>query len=151
MKKIIFRKATADDMLDINKLELDVFSVEQKIPKDIIPISQDKNPSWWCTTINDVIIGAVASWYENRQVHWGRFAIRKDFRSQHIGTELARFSIDDLFSQDIDEIFMEARDTTVKIICNLGGMVTGKAEDFYNETVTPVTLQKIHYHKRECL
>ncbi|WLD28370.1 hypothetical protein CDIFMA2_22540 [Clostridioides difficile] len=39
MKKIIFRKATTDDMLGINKLELDVFSVEQKIPKDIIPIS----------------------------------------------------------------------------------------------------------------
>ncbi|MCC0643376.1 MULTISPECIES: hypothetical protein [unclassified Clostridioides] len=46
---------------------------------------------------------------------------------------------------------MEARDTTVKIICSLGGIVTGKAEDFYDEPVTPITLQKIYYHKRESL
>ncbi|UDN60064.1 hypothetical protein [Clostridioides sp. ES-S-0010-02] len=46
---------------------------------------------------------------------------------------------------------MEARDTTVKIICSLGSIVTSKAEDFYDEKVTPITLQKIHYHKRECL
>ncbi|MDF2567861.1 MAG: transcriptional regulator, MarR family, partial [Oscillospiraceae bacterium] len=93
------------------------------------------------------IVGAVAAWKDNDQVHWGRFATKQNYRGLHIGTRLAQFSLDDLFSQRIEEIYMDARDITVKIICDMGGEIIGKPTKFYDGTVTPVVLRKKDYCK----
>ncbi len=47
---------------------------------------------------------------------------------------LAQFSMDDLFPQQIEEIYMDARDATVKIICNMGRKIIGKPIVFYEGT-----------------
>jgi predicted GNAT family N-acyltransferase len=149
MDDLILRKATILDMDDIIQLQLDVFEGEQKIPAQMIPISEDKSPQWWCALLGTSIVGAVASWKVSDQVHWGRFATKQNYRGLHIGTKLARFSLEDLFSQGMDEIFIDARDATVKIICGMGGIIIGNPTKFYDGTVTPVILSKKDYCNNE--
>lgn len=143
MDKIIMRKAISLDMADINQLQLDIFKGEQKIPAEMIPLSTDNAPQWWCVLYGSTIIGTVAAWKDKHQMHWGRFAVNPQYRGLHIGTKLARFSLEDLFNQGIEEIYMDARETTVKIICRMGGKIIGSPVPFYDGTVTPVVL----YHK----
>ena len=64
---------------------------------------------------------------------------------QKIGPKLARYSFEDLFSMGVEEIHMTARDTTVKIVCNMGGEVTGEPYAFYAGNVTPVVLKRGNY------
>lgn len=48
-------------------------------------------------------------------------------------------------SDHFEEIYMEAREVTVAIICRLGGQVAGKPVPFYKGTVTPVRLHRDDY------
>jgi predicted GNAT family N-acyltransferase len=146
---LILRKANNLDMDNINQLQMDVFKDEQRIPEEIIPLAEEKAPQWWCALLGTTIVGAVAAWKENHQIHWGRFATSQNYRGLHIGTILARFSLNDLFSQDIDVIYMDAREVTVKIICDMGGQIVGVPMKFYEGTVTPVILfQKDYLNKK---
>ena len=40
---------------------------------------------------------------------------------------------------------MTARDTTVKIVSDMGGEVVGEPQPFYNGNVTPVVLKKENF------
>ena len=147
MNDLVLRKAIDTDTAAIHRLQLDVFQGEQKIPAVMIPLPVESSPQWWCAFIGTSIVGAVAAWKENDQVHWGRFAIGQNHRGLHIGTKLAHFSMEDLFSQQIEEIHMEARDVTVKIICDMGGKIIGEPTEFYGSTITPVILHKMDFYK----
>lgn len=140
MDKLILRRATSVDLEDIHQLQLDVFHGEQSIPSAMIPLAADQSPKWWCALVDSVMVGAVAAWEVNHEMHWGRFATRKEYRGMQIGTKLARFSLDDLFSQQVKDIYMDARDATVNIICKMGGEVVGESTPFYEGTVTPMIL-----------
>lgn len=48
-------------------------------------------------------------------------------------------------AEENDEIHMTARDTTVKIVCEMGGKITGEPYPFYAGNVTPVILKKKNY------
>jgi len=145
MTDLILRKATDSDMLDIIQIQLDVFNGEQRIPSALIPLPAENFPQWWCALLGAEMVGEVGAWTENNQVHWGRFAIRRNYRGLHIGTKLARYSIEDLFSQGIEEIHMDAREITVKIVCKMGGKTIGEPSNFYDGTVTPVVLYQKDY------
>jgi ribosomal protein S18 acetylase RimI-like enzyme len=142
LEDVIFRKAKDQDMNGIMELQVDVFEGEQGIPASMIPLPAEYSPQWWCAILGTTIVGAVVAWEQNGQIHWGRFAIDENYRGLHIGTRLAEYSIKDLFSQGIQEINMEAREITVKIICDMGGKITGNPMLFYNSTVTPMVLRK---------
>ena len=64
---------------------------------------------------------------------------------RHIGSRLARFSFDDLFAMGVDSIRMDARETTVRIVCGMGGRIVGEPAAFYRGTVTPVVLERHAY------
>lgn len=145
---LILRKATNPDMGNIIKLEIDVFHREQQIPSAMIPLPDENSPQWWCALLDASIVGAVAAWTDNNRVHWGRFATKRTYRGLHIGQKLAQFSLEDLFSQGIEEIHLDARDITVKIICEMGGKIIGKPTLFYDSNVTPVVLYRKDYMER---
>ena len=145
MRDVIFKKATDLNMEDIMKLEIDVFEGEQEIPAELIPISLENCPQWWCALLDETVIGAIAAWREDNQIHLGRFAIAPKYRRLHIGTKLVAHCINDLFSQEIDEIHIEAREITVKILCDMGAKITGEPVEFYKGTVTPMILHKKDY------
>lgn len=147
MSTLVFRKATDEDIDEINQLQVEIFNGEQNIPPEEIPLSGKAVPQWWCALQNGSVVGAVAAWQEHDQTHWGRFITRPDCRGMQIGTRLARFSFDELFSQQIEEVYMDARDATVKIICRLGGQIIGEPYAFFEGTVTPVVLRKEDYLK----
>ena len=147
MDDLILRRATLKDMDSILKLQVRVFEGEQGIPASLVPISEENAPKWWCAYMAENLVGAVAAWDFNTQMHLGRYAIRPEYRGQHIGTRLAQFAIEDLFSQAIDQLYIEARDITVKIISKMGGEVVGDPSQFYNGMVTPMILSKANYRK----
>ncbi len=147
MDNLILRKAGLRDMEDVMQLQIDVFEGEQRIPSKLIPLPEDKSPRWWCALIGTTLVGAVAAWNENSQIHWGRFATRQNYRGLHIGTKLAQYSLEDLFSQQTEEIYMDARDATVKIICNMGGKIAGEPIVFYDGTITPIVLYEKEFKR----
>lgn len=145
MEGMIFRRARQEELPRILRMQTDVFSGEQGIPCDDIDTFLQKKPLCWCAEQNGKIYAAAAAWYENGQLHWGRFVVFPLMRGRHIGTKLARCCFDDLFLQGAETIYMDARDATVKIVCAMGGETTGKPHSFYKGNVTPVMLQKQNY------
>jgi len=147
MKDIIYRRAYEKEIPLIISIQTEVFCGEQGIPEELIDVFMEKEPVCWCAEYNGKIIGTVSSWIEDGVTHWGRFVVLPEYRRRHIGTNLARFTFDDIFSQGIDSIYMEARETTVSIVCSMGGVVTGETVEFFEGTVTPVILEKKNYKK----
>lgn len=145
MGEMIFRRAHADEMPRILKMQTDVFSGEQGIPCGDIDTFMAKQPICWCAEMDGKIYGSVAAWHEADGMHWGRFVVFPAARGMHVGTRLAKCSFDDLFAGGVDNVRMDARDATVKIVCAMGGQVTGEPYQFYNSNVTPVLLQKANY------
>jgi hypothetical protein len=129
-------------MEDAIILATEVFTYEQKIPEHLINISEDLKPIWWCASIDAEIIGVAASWIDKDEWHWGRFTITQKQRSLGIGKKLAMFSLNEIFDLGAEKILVEARDVTVGILKKLGGEVTGEPEDFYGDSVTPMTIEK---------
>ena len=147
MSELVIRKANLTDMGEIEKLLVAVFAGEQGFPADDVACLDGTNHQWWCAALDGEsadgqIVGAVASWETDGETHWGRFAVNPRWRGQHIGTRLAAQSFHDLFSQGVEVIHMTAREQTVKIVCGMGGKVTGAAEPFFKGTVTPVVIEK---------
>ena len=48
-----------------------------------------------------------------------------ELRGRHVGTVLLETALTDIFAQDIREVTMEARDTTVHILKKFGAETTG--------------------------
>ena len=145
MNEYILRTALPSDMDDILALQLAVFAGEQKIPAEDVPLSGSLHPHWWCAELDGQLAAAVAAWEEDGVMHWGRFAVQPHLRGQHIGTALARRSLDDLFRDGTEVIHLTARESTVRIFRKLGGTVTGDPIPFFEGTVTPLILRKADY------
>lgn len=48
----------------------------------------------------------------------------------------------DVFAQDVDNLFLEARDATVHILVGFGARIIGAPVPFYRGNVTPVELTR---------
>lgn len=138
------REVSDADSDDVWRVLVEVFAGEQGIPAAWNGVSAERKPQWWCAELDDAVVGVAAAWSEAGQVHWGRYAVRREFRGLRIGTELARHSFDCLFSQGVDQIHIDARDTTVRIIRGMGGSVVGPAVSFFG-TVIPMVLTRADY------
>lgn len=145
MEDIVLRRAQKEDLDEIMKMQVSVFAGEQRIPAEIIGQLPPESVQWWCALDGAAIVGAIAAWEEEGQNHIGRFVVHPDCRGKHIGRRLVCFALDDLFSQGVEMLYMEAREVTVKIIGSLGGKVVGEPEEFYEGTVTPMTLSREDY------
>ena len=145
MQNMVFRRALDHEMSRIIAMQTDVFNGEQSIPSEDIGTFMAKKPICWCVESGGKIYAATAAWKEDNKVHWGRFVVFPAARGLHIGTKLARFSFAELFSDGVDEIYMDARDTTLKIVCGMGGKIVGKPYKFYEGNVTPVILKKADF------
>ena len=88
------------------------------------------------------IVGGVALYWEDNAWHMGRFVISPELRGRHVGTALLETALTDIFAQDIREVTMEARDTTVHILKKFGAETTGAPFSFYRGTVTPMRLTR---------
>ena len=149
MSQVILRKAVAAEMAEIIQFETTVFTGEQGIPSDMIVLPPERKPQWWCAADGKRVIGTVASFEEDGKMHMGRFAVRPDCRGQRIGPRLVRYAMEDLFAQGVVEIHMEARDVTVKILCELGGEITGKPFAFYRGMVTLMIMRRENFFKHK--
>lgn len=142
MDAITVKKPSDADMDSIRQLLTDVFTEEQCIPAQLIPLPPEMRPQWWCAVENGCVVGTVAAWQQGEAVHIGRFAVRADCRGRHIGIRLMRQAVEDLFGQGFEEIHAEARPAAVKMLCSLGGEICGPDSVFYEGTVTPVILRR---------
>ena len=144
--KFTIQKAAPAHQEAILALLTAAFTEEQGIPAQLIPLPPERGPQWWCAFSGREVVGVAAAWQEGKEIHWGRFAVRRDCRRKGIGMCLIRRSMEDLFAQGIEEARMEARETTAAMICSLGGAIAGQPVPFYKGTVTPVLLRRQDYH-----
>ncbi|WP_251862222.1 GNAT family N-acetyltransferase [Clostridium sp. Marseille-Q2269] len=142
---IIIEKLSPNHMEDAIKLATEIFTYEQNIPEELIPINKDFQQIWCCARVEKDIVGIVAAWCENDKWHWGRFAVDNGLRGLGIGTDMAIFSLKQIFKLGMEEIFIDARDTTVLILKKLGCEVLGEAINFYGEPVTPIRIKKADF------
>jgi len=143
--RIKIEKVPLNYMEDAVKLAIEVFTYEQNIPKELIPINEGLNPIWWCARVGEDIIGVSAAWMEKNKWHWGRFAVDKGLRGIGIGKEIAIYSLNEIFNIGAEEIYLEARDVTLKILEPFGCEVIGEAMDFFGEPVTPAMFKKCSF------
>lgn len=126
---------------DVQELLLHIFTEEQKIPEELVPISEKHQSKWWVARAGEYLLGTVACWQENEQHHWGRFCVDPAYRGLGIGKKLALTSLQDIFLE-CSEVIIDAREITVNLIRQFGGEVTGEARNFYGMPVTPMRLEK---------
>ena len=143
--RILIERISENYMEDAIKLATEVFTNEQSITAELVPVNEALKPIWWCARIGEDIIGVTAAWREKDKWHWGRFAVDKRLRGIGIGQKIAIFSLKEIFSFNDEEIYIEARDATVNMLMKFGCKVIGEAEDFYGEPVTPITLNKSNF------
>jgi len=143
--RILIERISENYMEDAIKLATEVFTNEQSITAELVPVNEALKPIWWCARVGEDIIGVTAAWKEKDKWHWGRFAVDKRLRGIGIGQKIAIFSLKEIFSFNDEEIYIEARDATVNMLMKFGCKVIGEAEDFYGEPVTPITLNKSNF------
>ena len=135
-------KVSQSDLDEVIRFAIEVFTEEQHIPDQMVPISEERDPIWWCAKADGHLIGVSAAWKETGQWHWGRFAIDKKMRGLGIGKKMASFCLNEIFLLGAENIFMEARDITVKLLEPFGTEITGEPMDFFGEVVTPINIKK---------
>ncbi|SHN60310.1 GNAT family N-acetyltransferase [Desulfitobacterium chlororespirans] len=140
--RIFFEKVAENYREQAIKLATEVFTGEQNIPAESVPLQNDLKPIWWCARAGEDIIGIAAAWKEEEQWHWGRFAVDKRLRGIGLGQKIAVYSLKEMFSLYTEELYVEAREVTLKMLLKFGCKVLGEAEDFYGETITPIVLNK---------
>lgn len=126
---------------EVTKLLMETFSQEQNIPQALILLPAELKTKCWIVRSGEYVLGTVACWQENNEWHWGRFAVNPCYRGMGIGRQLARVSLTEML-EETDNVIMEARDSTVRIISELGGKITGPTRDFYGMPITPMHLKK---------
>lgn len=140
--RITIGRVSSNYMEKAIELATEVFTYEQNIPSELVPVNKELNPMWWCARVGEDIIGVTAAWKEKDKWHWGRFAVDKRLRGIGIGNKIAMFSLKELFNIGAEEIFIEARDVTLKMLGKLRCEVVGEAKDFYGDLVTPIIVKK---------
>lgn len=143
--RVTLERVEANYMEAAIKLATEVFTDEQNIPSELVPVNEELKPIWWCARVGEDIIGVTAAWKEKNKWHWGRFAVDKRVRGIGIGKKIAMLSLQEIFNIATDEIFIEARDITLRMLEKLGCEVVGETEDFYGEPVTPIIIQKCSF------
>jgi len=126
---------------EVTKLLSETFAKEQNIPAELISLPPQLKSQCWIVRSGEYVLGTVSCWYENNHWHWGRFAVNPCYRGMGIGKQLARVSLQEMLEQT-DKVLLDARDSTVKIISDLGGVITGPTTDFYGMPITPMRLKK---------
>jgi len=126
---------------EVTKLLTETFAQEQNIPAELISLPPQLKSQCWIVRSGEYVLGTVSCWYENNHWHWGRFAVNPCYRGMGIGKQLARVSLQEMLEQT-DKVLLDARDSTVKIISDLGGVITGPTTDFYGMPITPMRLKK---------
>lgn len=145
--RIVIEKISDNYMDEALKLATEVFTVEQGIPTDLIPLDCHLKPVWWCARVGEDIVGVVAAWEKNKKWQWGRFAVDKGLRGIGIGQKLAIYSLKEIFSHYTDVLYSDARDVTVNMLMRFGCEVIGETEMFYDEPITPILLSKASFYK----
>ena len=91
--RILIERISENYMEDAIKLATEVFTNEQSITAELVPVNEALKPIWWCARVGEDIIGVTAAWKEKDKWHWGRFAVDKRFRGIGIGQKIAIFSL----------------------------------------------------------
>ncbi|MBF4692151.1 bifunctional helix-turn-helix transcriptional regulator/GNAT family N-acetyltransferase [Fusibacter ferrireducens] len=145
--RILIEKISENYREDAVRLATEVFTNEQGIPTELIPLDHSLNPIWWCARVGEDLVGVVAAWKKDNKWHWGRFAVDKGLRGVGIGQKLAVYSLKEFFSQHTDELYSDARDITVNMLMRFGCEIIGETETFYGEAITPIVLKKESFNK----
>ncbi|MCD7949438.1 MAG: GNAT family N-acetyltransferase [Erysipelotrichaceae bacterium] len=138
-------KAKHDEFALLENISGDIFESEQGIPKSLTHIESDLHPQWWYVLEDDVIVGTICAYFDSGECHVGRIVVISSMRNKGIATKMIRRALEDLFSQDINTIYLEARDITVHMLEKMGGKVNGKPFEFYGDTCTPVIMKRKSY------
>lgn len=115
-----------------------VFTLEQQIPKDYLPVKVYPQMSWGILQNGELVALAIA-WWEGDIWHWGRYAVDPGLRGKGLGKRLAHVSLKALFEAGAKEIHIDARDITVELLGKMGARAVGETFDFYGR-VTPMRL-----------
>jgi len=115
-----------------------VFTLEQNVPAGYLPVLIHPQKSWGILDQNELIALSIA-WKEDDLWHWGRYAVDPLWRGKGLGKQLAYQSLKDLFDTGVEEIHIDARDITLKLLSRFGAKVIGDTFDFYGP-VTPMRL-----------
>ena len=139
---MVIRLAEPEQWGAVISAAAEIFENEQQIPRALNPIPAELSPRWWCAEEDGVILGTLAAYFTDGQCHVGRLTVSPACRGRGLGGKLLQHALEELFSQGVPEVYADARDQAVRLLCRLGGQVTGPGVPFYVGNVTPVLVKK---------
>ncbi len=145
MEKLIVRRAGEGEVPRLMAMQTEIFSEEQGIPAELVREITGSDPRFWVAVLDGEPVGGAASWREDNGLHLGRFVVAAPLRARHIGRQILRCAFDELFESGAETIHMEARDVTVRLVCAMGGEITGESYPFFIGNATPLVLRKSAY------
>lgn len=143
---VVFEKARQEDLKRVEELHHQGFHVEQGIPEQSIGDFLVREPTIWVARCGGQVAGTIASWREDGVTHLGRLVTDPAFRRMGIGTGLIGTALAELFERGTEEVFSEARDISVKILCAMGGKTVGESRPFFVGSITPVLVRREDFH-----
>lgn len=139
---IEIRKANGKEKEKAVQAACDVFFDEQNIPKEMTVIKEELSPIWWGAFSGEELVGTVAAYKENNKQHMGRLTVTQSARGNGLATKLVKTALTELFNEGANEVFLDAREATKRIILHLGGEVIGEEYPFFKSTCVPVKITK---------
>ncbi len=139
---IEIRKVSGKEKEKSVQAACDVFFDEQDIPKEMTVIKNELSPIWWGAFLGEELVGTVAAYKENGEQHMGRLTVTQSARGNGLATKLVKTALTELFNEGANEVFLDAREATKRIILHLGGEVIGEEYPFFKSTCVPVKITK---------
>jgi len=110
----IFRRMTDGDVVDVIKIESQLFPDPWPATAFLAEISQEKSSFPFIVEENDKIIGYIVCWYYQNELHVGNIAVLPSEQGKGTGKYLLN-SIFDYF-EDYKTAYLEVRETNQKAI-----------------------------------
>ena len=110
----IFRRMTDDDVVDVFKIESELFPDPWPATAFLSEIRQEKTSFPFIVEENDKIIGYIVCWHYHNELHVGNIAVLPSEQGKGTGKYLLN-SIFDYF-EDYKTAFLEVRETNQKAI-----------------------------------
>lgn len=143
---MVVRNPLPEEIPAIMEQTVQIFA-EQEVPADLLGLSPEQNPVWYAGYEDGELVGAIATFEEDGEIHMGRFTVGHKFQGRHLGTEIMLYAMEATFASGVEKIVGDARDASIHIICKHGGRTTGEPRPFYIGNATTFEICKKDFHR----
>lgn len=140
---VIYREAKSiNDFIDLIRVRVDVFIVEQKCPAGWEPDELDKKSIHFIAILDHEIVATARLREEPKNTaKIERMAVRKEHRGKGIGSGLTKYVLNQALKKGFKKILIQAQLHAQKMYEKAGFKMTSKPYDLWNLGIAHVDME----------